>query len=82
MPRGKVLGGSSSINAMVYIRGNKHDYNSWAALCNEGWDYESLLPYFIKAENNKTFTESDVHGVNGPLHVQDLSLPSPVNQLF
>ena len=82
MPRGKVLGGSSSINAMVYIRGNKHDYNSWAALGNEGWDYESLLPYFIKAENNKTFTESDVHGVNGPLHVQDLSQPSPVNQLF
>lgn len=82
MPRGKVLGGSSSINAMVYIRGNKHDYNSWAALGNEGWDYESLLPYFIKAENNKTFTESDVHGVYGPLHVQDLSLPSPVNQLF
>ena len=82
MPRGKVLGGSSSINAMVYIRGNKHDYNSWAALGNEGWDYESLLPYFIKAENNKTFTESDVHGVYGPLHVQDLSQPSPVNQLF
>jgi choline dehydrogenase len=82
MPRGKVLGGSSSINAMVYIRGNKHDYNSWAALGNEGWDYESLLPYFIKAENNKTFSESDVHGVDGPLHVQDLSQPSPVNQLF
>ncbi len=82
MPRGKVLGGSSSINAMVYIRGNKHDYNSWAALGNEGWDYESLLPYFIKAENNKTFSESDLHGVDGPLHVQDLSLPSPVNQLF
>ena len=82
MPRGKVLGGSSSINAMVYIRGNKHDYNSWAALGNEGWDYESLLPYFTKAENNKTFSESDVHGVDGPLHVQDLSLPSPVNQLF
>ena len=82
MPRGKVLGGSSSINAMVYIRGNKHDYNSWAALGNDGWNYESLLSYFIKAENNKTFTESDVHGVNGPLHVQDLSLPSPVNQLF
>lgn len=82
MPRGKVLGGSSSINAMVYIRGNKHDYNSWAALGNDGWDYESLLPYFIKAENNKTFTESDVHGVDGPLHVQDLSVPSPVNQLF
>ena len=82
MPRGKVLGGSSSINAMVYIRGNKHDYNSWAARGNEGWDYESLLPYFIKAENNKTFTESELHGVDGPLHVQDLSQPSPVNQLF
>lgn len=82
MPRGKVLGGSSSINAMVYIRGNKHDYNSWAAQGNPGWDYDSLLPYFIKAENNKTFTNSPLHGVNGPLHVQDLSLPSPVNHHF
>lgn len=82
MPRGKVLGGSSSINAMVYIRGNKKDYDNWAAMGNTGWDYTSLLPYFIKAENNKTFTNSPYHGVNGPLHVQELSLPSPVNQLF
>lgn len=82
MPRGKVLGGSSSINAMVYIRGNKHDYNSWAQLGNEGWDYESLLPYFIKAENNKTFPNNKYHGVNGPLHVQELSSPSAINQLF
>ena len=49
VPRGKVLGGSSSTNAMVYIRGNKYDYDNWAQLGNEGWDFDSLLPYFIKA---------------------------------
>jgi choline dehydrogenase len=77
MPRGKVLGGSSSINAMVYIRGNKYDYDQWAANGNSGWDYDSLLPYFIKAENNKTFTNSELHGTQGPLHVQELNEPSP-----
>jgi len=82
MPRGKVLGGSSSINAMVYIRGNKYDYDQWAANGNSGWDYDSLLPYFIKAENNKTFTNSELHGTQGPLHVQELNESSPVNQCF
>lgn len=82
VPRGKVLGGSSSTNAMVYIRGNKYDYDNWAKNGNPGWDYNSLLPYFIKAENNKTFNNNDLHGNHGPLHVQELSCPSPVNQLF
>jgi choline dehydrogenase len=82
MPRGKVLGGSSSTNAMVYIRGNKYDYDQWAKIGNTGWDFDSLLPYFIKAENNKTFTDDPLHGNEGPLHVQDLNNPSHVNQYF
>ncbi|WP_435276197.1 GMC family oxidoreductase [Psychrobium sp. nBUS_13] len=81
VPRGKVLGGSSSINAMVYIRGNRWDYDHWAAQGNEGWDYQSLLPYFIKAENNHAIA-SDYHGNSGPLHVNELQCPSPVNNLF
>jgi choline dehydrogenase len=82
VPRGKVLGGSSSTNAMVYIRGNKYDYDQWAANGNTGWDFESLLPYFIKAENNKAFVNNDLHGTQGLLHVQELSNPSDVNLCF
>ena len=81
VPRGKVLGGSSSTNAMVYIRGNKYDYDNWAQNGNLGWDYNSLLPYFIKAENNKTFNNA-LHGTKGPLHVQELTKPSAVNSCF
>ncbi|TMN96522.1 GMC family oxidoreductase N-terminal domain-containing protein [Pseudoalteromonas sp. S558] len=82
VPRGKVLGGSSSTNAMVYIRGNKYDYDQWAANGNTGWDFESLLPYFIKSENNKAFVNDDLHGTKGPLHIQELNNPSDVNQCF
>ncbi|MBB1336579.1 GMC family oxidoreductase [Pseudoalteromonas sp. SR44-2] len=82
VPRGKVLGGSSSTNAMVYIRGNKYDYDQWAANGNTGWDFDSLLPYFIKAENNKAFINNELHGIKGPLHIQELSNPSNVNQYF
>ncbi len=81
VPRGKVMGGSSSINAMVYIRGNRWDYDHWADQGNEGWDFDSLLPYFIKAENNHSIN-NDLHGQSGPLHVNELQCPSHVNQFF
>ena len=67
-PRGKTLGGCSSTNAMAYVRGNRADYDEWAALGNEGWDYDSLLPYFRKAENNEQFN-NEYHAQGGPLHV-------------
>ena len=81
-PRGKTLGGSSSINAMVYIRGNKWDYDNWAAQGNSGWAYNDILPYFKKAENNETFGESEFHGKGGPLNVAELRAPSHFNDYF
>jgi choline dehydrogenase len=71
LPRGKVLGGSSSINAMVYIRGNRVDYDEWRAVYGcEGWGYDDLLPYFRRAEDNERGADT-YHGVGGPLSVQD-----------
>jgi choline dehydrogenase len=69
-PRGKTLGGSSSINLMVYIRGNRADFDGWSERGCAGWDYDSVLPYFIKAENNSRLGEP-LHGQRGPLHVED-----------
>lgn len=80
-PRGKVLGGSSSINAMIYIRGNSRDYNSWQALGNQGWSYEDVLPYFKKSENQQRGA-SLFHGVDGLLFITDPLFPSPVSQRF
>jgi choline dehydrogenase-like flavoprotein len=69
-PRGKTLGGSSSINAMVYIRGHADDYNHWAALGNAGWGYDDVLPYFKKAENIEDAEASPrFHGTGGPINV-------------
>jgi choline dehydrogenase len=71
LPRGKVLGGSSSINAMVYIRGNRIDYDQWREDCGcEGWGYDELLPYFKRAEDNERGADT-FHGAGGPLSVQD-----------
>ena len=68
LPQGRVLGGSSAINYMIYMRGNREDYDHWHRLGNSGWNYESVLPYFIKAENNQTFSDR-YHGNSGPLVV-------------
>jgi len=70
LPRGRVLGGSSSINAMVYIRGNRADYDEWAASGCEGWGYDDLLPYFKRSEDNER-GEDAYHGTGGPLAVSD-----------
>lgn len=68
--RGKVLGGTSSINAMIYIRGNRADYDEWLQRGCEGWDFDSVLPYFRKAEDNERGA-SEFHGVDGPLRVSN-----------
>lgn len=73
-PLGKVLGGSSSINGMIYIRGQKEDYDGWAAAGNAGWSYENVLPYFRRAECNNTLAD-DYHGTDGPLKVSNQRSP-------
>ena len=70
-PRGKTLGGSSSINAMLYVRGHKWDYDHWSELGNNGWSYYEILPYFKKAEHNEIH-QNDFHGQNGPLNVANI----------
>jgi choline dehydrogenase len=70
LPRGKTLGGSSSINGMVYMRGSHGDYDEWRQRGCVGWDWDSVLPFFKKAEN-QTHGENEFHGVGGPLHVSD-----------
>jgi choline dehydrogenase len=81
-PRGKTLGGSSSINAMLYVRGNRWDYDHWASLGNPGWSYDEVLPYFKRAENNETHGESEYHGAGGPLNVAELRNPSALSKAF
>ena len=75
-PRGKTLGGSSAINAMLYVRGNAWDYDHWRQLGNEGWSYDDVLPFFKKAENNERGGD-DFHGTGGPLNVADQADPAP-----
>jgi choline dehydrogenase-like flavoprotein len=70
LPRGKMLGGSSSMNAMIYIRGNRADYDQWAAGGATGWGWPDVLPYFLRAEDNERGA-SDLHGTGGPLTVSD-----------
>lgn len=83
-PRGRVLGGSSSLNGMVYIRGHQRDYDDWAALGCHGWSFEDVLPYFLRSENNPRFagTGNPWHGTDGPLYVNDLRSPNPFAQSF
>jgi choline dehydrogenase-like flavoprotein len=81
LPRGKVLGGSSSTNAMVYIRGNPTDFDDWASQGAPGWSYKELLPYFIKSEANESM-RGDLHGTDGPLHVSDSRSMHPLVDCF
>jgi choline dehydrogenase len=81
-PRGKTLGGSSSTNAMLYVRGHPADYDQWAALGNRGWSWADVLPYFTRAENNTAFGKTPHHGAGGPLSVSNLRSPSSLNQVF
>ena len=80
-PRGKALGGSSAINAMVYIRGHRSDYDGWAALGNAGWGYDDVLPYFKKSENNEVVHDA-FHGSGGPLNVASLRTGNPFQDYF
>jgi choline dehydrogenase-like flavoprotein len=80
-PRGKALGGSSAINAMLYIRGHRADYDGWAQAGCEGWSWDAVLPYFLKAEHN-AWGEDALHGASGPLHVCDQRAPRPVTKAF
>ena len=80
-PRGKVLGGSSSINAMVYARGQRADYDSWASEGNAGWSFDEVLPYFKRAEHNERGADA-FHGTGGPLNVKDLTTPNRFGPLF
>ena len=77
LPRGKVLGGSGSINAMIYVRGNRADYDGWAAGGAEGWSYDEVLPYFKRSEDNER-GEDAFHGVGGPMSVSDSRAMSPL----
>jgi choline dehydrogenase len=81
LPRGRVLGGSSSLNAMIYIRGNPADYDEWAAMGNDGWGYEDVLPYFKRAEDNERGANR-WHGVGGPLSVSESRSMHPVIEAF
>jgi choline dehydrogenase len=78
---GKVLGGSSSINAMLYVRGNPHDYDHWQELGNPGWSYQDVLPYFKKSEHFSGGADA-YHGVDGELSVTDLLTPALISQRF
>jgi choline dehydrogenase-like flavoprotein len=80
-PRGKVLGGSSSVNAMIYIRGHPSDYDQWAALGNTGWSWAEVLPYFKRSEHNERGADA-YHGVGGPLNVKDLTSPNRFGKIF
>jgi choline dehydrogenase len=80
-PRGRVVGGSGSINAMLYVRGHRADYDRWRRWGNEGWGYEEVLPYFRRSEDQQRGAD-DFHGVGGPLSVVDPRDPNPLSRVF
>lgn len=82
VPRGRVLGGSGSINGMVYFRGQPSDYDDWAAAGNPGWSWREVLPYFLRSENNPDYPGSSYHGQGGPINVAHIRHPNPLNAAF
>jgi choline dehydrogenase-like flavoprotein len=82
VPRGKVLGGSGSINGMVYFRGHPTDYDDWADAGCTGWSYAEVLPYFTRTENNEDHPESVFHGKGGPINVKLVENPNALNYAF
>jgi choline dehydrogenase len=80
-PQGRVLGGSSSINAQVYIRGSAADYDNWAAMGCSGWNYRDVLPYFKRSEGNERYS-GQYHGIEGPLRVSDQRYTHPLAKAF
>ncbi|HZP77068.1 MAG TPA: GMC family oxidoreductase N-terminal domain-containing protein [Pseudolabrys sp.] len=81
-PRGRVLGGSSSINGLIVIRGQREDYDHWAALGNPGWAFSDVLPYFVKLENNPDLAPDQLHGTHGPLRVSSIKGENPLIEAF
>jgi len=82
LPRGRVVGGSGSINGMVYFRGQARDFDDWAAMGNPGWSYREVLPYFIRSESNDSFAGSPWHGQDGPIRVSRIPKPNPMIPAF
>ncbi len=80
-PRGRVLGGSSAINGLLYVRGQAEDFDVWRQLGNPGWSFRDVLPYFKRAEDQER-GEDDLHGVGGPLGVEDVRMDNPVCEAF
>lgn len=82
LPRGKILGGCSSTNGMVYFRGHPRDFDEWAALGNPGWSFREVLPYFIRSENNDDYRDSPWHGTAGEMHISHVRSYSPMIKPF
>ncbi len=82
IPRGRVVGGSGSINGMVYFRGQPHDFDEWAQAGSPGWSYREVLPYFIRSESNANYPGSPYHGTTGPMRVTHVPRLNPLNASF
>ncbi len=82
IPRGHVVGGSGSINGMVYFRGHPTDFDDWAAAGNPGWSYREVLPYFLRSERNDAYRGSPYHGQDGPMNVAYVKRPNPMTPAF
>ena len=80
-PAGKIIGGSSAINGMMYVRGHRSDYDHWAALGNQGWSYEEVLPHFQNVESSDV-GEANSRGFKGPLSVSKVPISNPLNEAF